>query len=144
MQETLQKAKETMTTTLKHKDSISPTQEDYLEKILDLLTLNGVVRVTDLAQIMNISKPSVNKAINNLKEHGLVEQERYSFITLTEKGQCVAKNVRKRHDILKELLLLIGVDEEKAEEEACEIEHTVSVNTVEKLNDFLKKIEPLL
>ena len=122
------------------KDAISPTQEDYLEKIWDLLNANAIVRVTDLAQVLNISKPSVNKAINTLKEHGLVEQERYSFITLTEKGECIAKNVRKRHDVLKHLLLMVGVDEEKAESEACEIEHTVSVDTIEKLDTFLKQI----
>ena len=125
---------------MKPKDAISPTQEDYLEKILDLLNENAIVRVTDLAQLMNISKPSVNKAISSLKEHGLVEQERYSVITLTEKGECVAKNVRKRHDVLKKLLLLIGVEPLKAENEACEIEHTVSVDTIEKLDTFLKKI----
>lgn len=118
---------------------ISPNQEDYLEKILDLSATHTIVRVTDLATLMGISKPSVTKAINTLKEHGLVTQEKYSFIALTEAGEKIAKNVRKRHDVLKQLLLTIGVSEAIAEREACEIEHGVSLETIDKLADFLAK-----
>ena len=125
---------------MKPKENISRSQEDYLEKILELSQTNKIVRVTDLAQSMNISKPSVNKSINILKEQGLVDQEKYSFITLTKEGEEVAHGVRKRHDIIKMLLIKVGVDEETAEKEACEIEHSVSEATVEKLSAFLKKI----
>ena len=124
---------------MKPNQNISRSQEDYLEKILDLTQTQTVVRVTDLAQLMNISKPSVNKSINLLKDQGLVEQEKYSFITLTPQGEAVAKNVRKRHDILKQLLLKIGVDETTAEIEACEIEHSISLGTIDKLADFLAR-----
>lgn len=122
------------------KTTISHSHEDYLESILTLLEKNPVVRVTDLAQEMNISKPSVNKAINNLKSQGMVEQERYGAITLTVKGECLARSVQMRHHVLKEFLQIIGVKEDKAEEEACAIEHNISIDTVEKLSKFLSKI----
>ncbi|MCL1996097.1 MAG: metal-dependent transcriptional regulator [Defluviitaleaceae bacterium] len=116
---------------------ISHSHEDYLESILALLDKSPVVRVTDLAQEMNISKPSVNKAVNTLKSQGMVEQERYGSITLTVKGECLARSVQMRHHVLKDFLQIIGVSEAKAEAEACEIEHNISIDTVEKLSKFL-------
>lgn len=117
---------------------ISPSQEDYLERILFIRKKNGTVRVTDLAVEMNISKPSVNKAINNLKAQGLVDHERYGLLSLTSKGEQLAKDVERRHLILKKFLYeVLNVEEEKAEKEACLIEHGISLDTVEKLATYL-------
>jgi len=46
---------------------------------------NGNVRVTDIANKMNCTKPSVNKAIYNLKNNELLNYESYGTIELTEK-----------------------------------------------------------
>lgn len=124
---------------MKDNRAVSRSQEDYLESILTLLNKKTVVRVTDLAQEMKLSKPSINKAIKNLKSQGLVDHEHYGSITLTIKGECLAKNVQMRHQILKKFLKAIGVNEEKAEEEACAIEHSISIDTIEKLNNFLNE-----
>lgn len=117
---------------------ISPSQEDYLERILFIRKKNGTVRVTDLATEMNISKPSVNKAINNLKAQGLVDHERYGLLSLTTKGEQLAREVEKRHLVLKKFLYeVLNVEEDKAEKEACLIEHSISLDTIEKLSDYL-------
>ena len=119
---------------------ISPSQEDYLEKILSIRKKNGTVRVTDLAAEMNISKPSVNKAVNNLKAQGLVNHERYGLLDLTFEGEQLAKEIERRHMILKKFLhKILEVDEETSEKEACLIEHCVSINTIEKLSKYLEK-----
>ena len=125
------------------KTAISHSHEDYLESILTLLDKNPVVRVTDLAHEMNISKPSVNKAINTLKTQGMVEQQRYGSITLTVKGECLARSVQMRHHVLKEFLQIIGVTEQKAEEEACAIEHNISIDTIEKLSKYLVRFRDI-
>ena len=48
---------------------ISKALEEYLKTMYILKKQNGNIRVTDIANKMNCSKPSVNKAINNLKMH---------------------------------------------------------------------------
>ena len=119
---------------------VSRSQEDYLERILSLASQKGDVRVTDLATDMNISKPSVNKAIGLLKNQGLVDHEKYGTLTLTPKGEAYAKNVEKRHTVLKRFLCdVLKVDEARAEEEACAIEHGVSLDTIERLDRFLEE-----
>lgn len=123
--------------------------EDYLEAIY-FLNGNEGVRVTDLALELNISKPSVNRAINTLKNQGLVEHEHYGSLKLTEKGLELAKNVAQRHKILKKFLKsILGVEEKTAEKEACLIEHNLSADTIYKISEYTSKVlnevkEPLL
>ena len=120
---------------------ITPSLEDYLETILFLQQKNASVRVTDVAVSMSISKPSVNKAINNLKEQGYVLHEHYGLLSLTPKGAEAAQNVASRHIVINRFLRdLLGIDPEIAEEEACKIEHVIGSETLEKLAAYLNNI----
>ena len=49
---------------------ISKALEEYLKTMYILKKQNDNIRVTDIANKMNCTKPSVNKAINNLKTCG--------------------------------------------------------------------------
>ena len=51
---------------------ISKSQEEYLKTMYLLYKKNNNIRVTDIANSMNCSKASVNKAINILKQEKLV------------------------------------------------------------------------
>lgn len=125
---------------------VTASLEDYLEAIYFLNGGEGV-RVTDLALELNISKPSVNRAINTLKNQELVEHEHYGNLKLTEKGLELAKNVAQRHRVLKKFLKnILGVEEKTAEKEACLIEHNLSADTIHKISEYTNKIlneEPL-
>ena len=124
-------------------NNMTPSMEDYLETILFLFQRNGNVRVTDVALEMGISKPSVNKAINILKTQGYVQHEHYGLLSLTEQGAALAAEVADRHFALKRFLHgLLGVDEKKAEDEACRMEHTMSRETVALLKAYLEKVLP--
>lgn len=63
---------------------ISKSLEEYLKTMYILKKQNDNIRVTDIASKMNCTKPSVNKAINNLKDNGLVNYESYGKIELTK------------------------------------------------------------
>ena len=62
---------------------ISKSLEEYLKTMYVLKKQNGKIRVTDIAEKMNCTKPSVNKAICNLKDNGLLNYESYGPIELT-------------------------------------------------------------
>ncbi len=113
--------------------------EDYLETLL-LLEASGHIRCVDVARLMNVSKPSVNKAMNVLKEKGLVTQQVYGEIHLTEEGRALAKDIYKRHKIVKDFLMnVLGVSEENAEHDACHIEHVISQETFERMTNYCGK-----
>ena len=116
----------------------SASLEDYLEAIYFVGQKNDVVRITDIAVMLGISKSSVNRAINTLKAQNLVFHERYGALQLTAEGYQIAENVAKRHGILKRFLTeILKVDKDRAEHEACQIEHSLSMDTILKISKLL-------
>jgi DtxR family Mn-dependent transcriptional regulator len=119
-------------------EKMTPSLENYLETVLVLEQSDPTVRLTDIANKLGVSKASVNRAQGLLKKAGLIEQERYGTITLTEKGREAASDVYKRHRTLKRFLMcVLHIDEETAENDACLMEHVISKQTMDKLVQYL-------
>ena len=113
--------------------------EMYLETILILKNQNEYVRSIDIAHTMDFSKPSVSRAIKLLKESQLIVVDDKGYIDFTEEGRRIAEKVYGRHQILTEFLVSIGVSVKQAEEDACRIEHIISDETQQCIQNFLKK-----
>jgi len=79
---------------------ISKSLEEYLKTMYILKKQNGRVRITDVAEKMNCTKASVNKAVHNLKAKGLLTYETYGTIELTESGEDLAKKILEAYDIV--------------------------------------------
>ncbi|MBN2333728.1 MAG: metal-dependent transcriptional regulator [Deltaproteobacteria bacterium] len=119
------------------KVDLTPNMEDYLETIMTLQKDQKVARVRDIARLMKVKMPSVTGAVKNLAEKGLVNYERYSFVTLTKQGMDIAAEIINRHQIIYDFLTrILAVDADIAELDACRIEHAVSPQTVTKLKAF--------
>ena len=110
--------------------------EDYLETILILFERNGQVRSIDIVNEMNFSKPSISIAMKKLRENGYIRMDVNGLITLTDEGRVIAERIYSRHKLLTKVLEAIGIDEKKAEEEACKIEHDIDDETYERIRDF--------
>lgn len=107
--------------------------EDYLEAIYILKRQKGVVRSIDVAHHLDFSKPSVSRAVNNLKRDGYLEMQEDGELSFTPMGQQAAEKVYERHTILTALFTSIGVPEEIAAEDACRVEHAISDETFARL-----------
>lgn len=120
---------------------MSESLEKYLKTIYILINRNSYARVTDIANELGFSKPSVNRALKVLKEDGLIEYEAYGDILLTKKGEKLAEKIIKSQVTLKSFLtVILNVDEKLAEEEASIMRHSVSEDTIEKLENYIKSI----
>ena len=104
--------------------------EDYVELIGDLIQSEGEARVVDIAKRLGISKATVNQTINRLTKKGLVRSKPYRSIHLTKTGKQIAGSMRKRHNIVYNFLLSIGLDNKTAEKESEGIEHHVGRKTL--------------
>lgn len=113
--------------------------EDYLEAILMIRERNGNARSIDVANELNVSKPSVSVAMKKLKTQGLIEFDDSGCIVFTDAGKEKAEMVYDKHRLLTKVLSAIGVDEDVAAEEACLIEHVISDSTYEAINKYYKK-----
>lgn len=120
---------------------ISSSLEEYLKTIYLLKKQGEEIRVTTIAQKMQCTKPSVNKAIKNLKANGLLNYEVYGEIKLTEKGEELAKKILEAYDITYIFLTeVLKVSKEEAEEEAIKMKSMLNDNTLNKLTKYVHKL----
>ncbi|MCH3907459.1 MAG: metal-dependent transcriptional regulator [Sphaerochaeta sp.] len=116
--------------------------EDYLEAVLAIEEEHGVVRTTDVANRLGLSKPSVSRAMQNLMDGGYVVRPSYGDIKLTDKGREVASRMYGRHKMLTRFFHeVLGVDGKVAEHDACLIEHDISEETFDKLSAYLHTLQ---
>lgn len=119
---------------------ISKSLEEYLKTMYVLKKQNENIRVTDIAKKMNCTKPSVNKAVYNLKDNGLLNYESYGTIELTEKGENLAKKILEAYDIVYVFLKdVLNLEEEDAKQEAEKIKTTITDDTINKLAKYVHK-----
>lgn len=120
---------------------ISNALEEYLKNMYILKKQNNEIRVTDIANKMNCSKPSVNKALNNLKEEKLINYETYGKIELTKEGENLAKKILEAYDIVYVFLKdVLELNKSQAEEDAEKIKLTVSDKTLNELAKYVHKV----
>lgn len=114
--------------------------ENYLETILRLKERNGSVHSIDVARELNYSKPSVSRAVKNLCNEGYIVMEGGGELSLTPLGKAKADSIYERHTILTQFLeIIIGVEHELAEADACKMEHILSDEVFEKIKQFVQK-----
>ena len=121
--------------------NLTSSQEEYLKTIYILSKTEKEIRVTDIAKKLEITKPSVNRAIKNLKDINLLNYETYGEIKLTQEGEKIAQEILKREDVMKLFLSkILDIEEKQAETEAIAMKHAISRKTEEKLEQFINKV----
>ena len=103
--------------------------------------IKGFIRVSDIADELNVKPPSVVEAVDKISKLNLVSREKYGEIKLNKEGIALAEIIVYKHKTLKEFLTVLGVDDDIADEEACLMEHFLSDSTIEKLKKFTHIIE---
>ncbi len=116
------------------------TIEEYIEKIYVIEKGDGRARTGVIALEMGVKDSSVTEMMQKLEDKGLVEYKPYHGVTLTDSGQVIADELMKKHDVIADFLEIIGVKRELAEIDACQIEHHVSVKTMDRLEKFVEFI----
>jgi DtxR family Mn-dependent transcriptional regulator len=125
--------------------NLSSSMEDYIKTIYILENQNKVARVSDIGRRLSVKKASVVAAVSYLQKNELIKHERYGFITLTEQGRVIASNVDRKNTVVYEFLSgLLKLEPEKAKNEACLIEHSLSDETAGKLAAFIKNNKPVI
>ena len=119
--------------------NIHKSAEDYLEAMLMLKQERGYVRSIDVADKLGVTKPSVSYATKRLKESGYISFDPAGMIVLEASGLEIAERMLERHNLLTELLIGLGVSPETARDDACKIEHDLSVETFDAIRRHAQK-----
>ncbi|NLZ37750.1 MAG: metal-dependent transcriptional regulator [Clostridiales bacterium] len=117
---------------------LTPSGEMYLETIYVLSREKSQVRSIDIAEYMNFSKPSVSRGVNLLKKDNYINIDEEGYITLTDCGLLFARKIYERHTVLSKALIMLGVDEKTAADDACKIEHVISEKSFQALKKHME------
>lgn len=123
------------------KAPVSVSQQDYLERIQDLMIEKGYARVSDIARELGLSRPSVSVMVKQLGKLGYLKHERYRGFALTERGRRVAQSIRLRHQLLTRFLLMLGIDDETVAKDVEGIEHHISDASLDRIRLLCAHLE---
>src|SRR4029077_5714089 len=125
----------------------SAAVEDYLERILELISSKGYARVVDIASALKISQASVTNMVQRLDAEGLLKYEKYRGLVLTGAGKTLARKIAQRHKLLTDFLGLLGLDDRVIYHDVEGMEHHISTPTlraIEALTAQLRRRPALL
>ena len=117
---------------------IMKSAEDYLEAMLMMQEKHGYIRSIDIAAELGVTKPSVSYATRRLREAGYISMAEDGLITLNPTGQEIAERIYERHKVLARLLMELGVSEKTALEDACKVEHDLSIESFDAIKKHMK------
>ncbi|NLJ87350.1 MAG: DNA-binding protein [Epulopiscium sp.] len=115
---------------------LTPSLQDYLEEMYRLSMQTDEIRVSDVAEVLDVSLPSVVKALHKLNNRGYVLYQPYEPIKLTEKGIVEGKFLVQRNQLLKDFLRVLKTDSD-IEKEAESMEHYLSLSTIQAIEKFV-------
>lgn len=115
----------------------TPSMEDYIEQIYNLINNKGYARVTDIAEQLSVHPSSVTKMVQKLDKDDFVNYEKYRGFVLTDKGNKIGERLVFRHDLLEQFLEVIGVKAENIYEDVEGVEHHLSWNSIDRIADLV-------
>lgn len=119
----------------------TPSMEDYIEQIYNLIEDKGYARVSDIAEALSVHPSSVTKMVQKLDKDGYLVYEKYRGLILTAKGKKTGKRLVFRHELLEQVLRIIGVKEENIYTDVEGIEHHLSWDAIDRLGDLVQFFE---
>lgn len=118
---------------------LSPSLEDYLETIYELVRDQKVARVRDIARARGVRAASVTPAMRRLADLGLVRYQQREYIDLTPAGERAARRVFSRHQMLTRFFEeVLGMPATAALADACAMEHSLSREGMDHLVRFFE------
>lgn len=109
--------------------AILESSEIYVETIYLLSLESDTVRAKDIGNYMEVTRPSVSRALNVLREKGLIKNTKNGIVQLTEGGIILGKHIYERNLLIARHFIELGVDEDTAKDDARRIERFLSDTT---------------
>jgi Mn-dependent DtxR family transcriptional regulator len=119
----------------------TPSMEDYIEQIYKLIEEKGYARVSDIAEALSVHPSSVTKMVQKLDKDGYLVYEKYRGLVLTSKGRKIGKRLVYRHELLEQMLKIIGVKDENIYNDVEGIEHHLSWDSIDRIGDLVQFFE---
>lgn len=118
---------------------LTSSMEDYLEAVFILQQQHGNVRCVNVAEYLEVKKPSVSRAVKELTRMKYLMKKVNGTLSLTEQGKQIAERVYEKHLFFTDKLIEVGVSPDIAAQDACRLEHVISEESFKRLQEAAKK-----
>lgn len=108
--------------------------KQYIKQIYILSDGTELIPPTLVANALGIGASSVSRMTRKLALHGVIKYEHYGKLYLTEEGKQLGRALVRQHEVLKQFLEIIGIEEPHLTKELEEIEFNISNNVIDRLN----------
>jgi DtxR family Mn-dependent transcriptional regulator len=117
---------------------LSHSSVHHLMAINDLRKTHGYARAIDIANYLNITRGSVSITLHKLLDKGYVAEDKNKILNLSDKGAEIVNSVlSKRRVIIQFFSEVLGLSHERAEIDACKVEHLLSEKSGKMLMRFV-------
>lgn len=125
----------------KYKRKYTPTMEDYIEIIYELIENKGYVRPIEISKLLHVKSATVTSMLKKLHDNKLVIYEKYRGAILSNDGKELAKLIVTKHRLLVEFLELVTTNKLEAHKNAEKIEHYLEYSTINRISLITKLIK---
>jgi len=120
-------------------DHATETAQDYVEAVSDIVHNKGECRVKDLSELLGVSHVTVSRAVARFQQQRLITTEPYRPIRLTARGERLAAESRRRHEIVLAFLEAIGVPKRESLRDAEGIEYDAGHVSLRCMERFIQQ-----
>jgi len=114
------------------------TEENYLKTLLTLSQKSGEVSISELSKALEVSKPTANSMVKNLKSQGFVSYEKYKPLILTDRGRKAAALILRKHRLTEMYLVeKMGFGWDEVHEIAEQVEHIKSPVFFDRMDELM-------
>ena len=122
-------------------EGLTQSLEIYLKTIHDLVEINGVARVSEIARRLDVKNSSVTNAIRVLAEKKLINYRPYKSITMTENGKKESREIVRKYDLLRRFFEdVLRIEPEEARVSSDKMMHSISDNVQSRLIKYLEYV----
>jgi DtxR family Mn-dependent transcriptional regulator len=125
-------------------EALTGRTEDYLRGVYEIIERKGYARIKDIARELNVKPSTAVEMMKKLDYIELVAYEKYGGVTLTARGEEIARAVSERHETFKKFLEIILVPKDIALKDAHVLEHRLDPKTILQFTRFVEFITSAL
>lgn len=94
--------------------------------------------ISELSKALEVSKPTANSMVKNLKSQGLITYEKYKPLSLTTEGRKMAALILRKHRLTEMYLVeKMGFGWEEVHEIAEQVEHVKSPAFFDRMDELM-------
>lgn len=118
--------------------------EDCLEALYKIASGGKqAVSLAELSGELEMSDAAIGAVLDELQQEGYIRRVSGGNIELTDTGRSRGEEVLRKHHTLECFLTeMLGMDAQKASQEACRLEHDVSDETIDRLSVYIRDACP--